>query len=304
MKVLITGGTGFVGQTLVDNLLGQGHEVTVLTRSSPREPPSSGSLRYVLGDPRIPGKWQQEAARQDTVINLAGSSIFCRWTRANRQAIRQSRVETTKNLVRGLCARKGEETVLISASGTGYYGFRQEDEVREEAAPGDDFLALLSQEWEAEARKAEHYGVRVVLCRLGVVLGKGGGAIRKMVPAFRAGMGSPLGNGLQWFSWIHEKDLAGIFLFLLGQKGVAGPVNCTAPHPVRNREMTKTLAQVLRRPTFLPPVPARLLRLTLGEFAQVLLEGQCAVPARLLELGFTFRFPTLREALDDILRGR
>ena len=143
----------------------------------------------------------------------------------------------------------------------------------------------------------------MVVCRLGVVLGRSGGALKKMVPPFRAGVGSPLGKGDQWFSWIHETDLANIFLFLVGCKDASGPVNCTAPHPVRNRELTKTLGQALRRPTFLPSVPGPLLKLTLGEFAQVFLEGQCAVPAQLLGLGFEFRFPTLRQALEDLLPG-
>jgi uncharacterized protein (TIGR01777 family) len=301
MKVFITGGTGFVGKTVADTLLDQGHEVTVLTRSAGAVPPSSRRLVYEEGDPRVAGAWQEEVARHDSVINLAGASIFCRWTRANKAAIRESRVETTRNVVDALAPRSGKETVLISASGAGYYGFREEEGIGEDASPGHDFLAMLSQDWEAEATKAEQIGARVVLCRLGVVLGKQGGALKKMAPAFRAGLGSPFAGGDQWFSWIHERDLSSIFLFLLNRDDVAGPVNCTAPHPVRNREMTRTLGQVLRRPTFLPPVPGSLLKLTLGEFAQVFLEGQCVVPSKLLDLGFAFEFPTLNEALDDLL---
>jgi uncharacterized protein (TIGR01777 family) len=303
MRVFITGGTGFVGRTVAGTLLDQGHEVTVLTRSGPSGTPSSNRIAYVEGDPRVAGAWQEKVTHHDVVINLAGASIFCRWTRANKRVIRESRVETTKNVVDALTPRKGKETALISASGAGYYGFRQEEGLGEDASPGHDFLAMLSQDWEAEALKAEQLGVRVVLCRLGVVLGKEGGALKKMVPAFRAGLGSPLAKGEQWFSWIHEKDLAGIFLFLLNREDVAGPLNCTAPHPIRNREMTKRLGQALRRPTFLPPVPGTLLKLALGEFAQVLSEGQCVVPARLLNLGFTFGFPTLDQALEELLTG-
>jgi uncharacterized protein (TIGR01777 family) len=301
MKVFITGGTGFVGNALVETLLGRGYEVTILTRSAPRGQPTSKRIAYVEGDPRQAGKWQESVAEHDGVINLAGASIFCRWTRANKRAIRESRVETTRNLVEGLSGRKGRETVLISASGTGYYGFREEEGLKEDASAGHDFLALLSQEWEAEAEKAAEHGVRVALCRLGVVLGRNGGALKKMAPAFRAGLGSPLGKGNQWFSWIHEKDLANIFLFLLSRKDASGPVNSTAPRPVRNRELTKGLGQALRRPTFLPSVPGPLLKIGLGEFAQVFLEGQCAIPARLLDLGFDFRFPTLADALNDLL---
>ena len=301
MRVFITGGTGFVGKTIVGSLLDQGHEVTVLTRSAAATPRSKGPLVYREGDTRIAGAWQEEVAHHEAVVNLAGGSIFCRWTRANKKAIRESRIETTKNLVDALAARRGKETVLISASGAGYYGFRGDEGLGEDASPGHDFLAMLSQDWEAEAAKAGQSGARVVLCRLGVVLGKEGGALKKMVPAFRAGLGSPLAKGEQWFSWIHEKDLAGILLFLLNREDVAGPVNCTAPHPIRNREMTKTLGRALRRPTFLPSVPGPLLKLALGEFAQVFSEGQCVVPARLLDLGFTFRFPTLPVALADLL---
>lgn len=304
MKVFVTGGTGFVGKTLVRPLLDQGHEVTVLTRSPRSRHPCSSGPTYVEGDPRVAGEWQERVADHEAAVNLAGASIFCRWTRANKRSIRESRIDTTRNLVQALSTRKGKETVLISASGTGYYGFREQEGISEDASPGDDFLAALSQEWEAEAQKAREHGARVVVCRLGVVLGRNGGALKKMVPAFRAGVGSPLGKGDQWFSWIHETDLANIFLFLLRCKEANGPVNCTAPHPVRNRELTKTLAQALRRPTFLPSVPGPLLKLTLGEFAQVFLEGQCAVPARLLALGFDFRFPTLRQALDDLLSKR
>jgi uncharacterized protein (TIGR01777 family) len=301
MRTFLTGGTGFVGKTVASILLDQGHEVTVLTRSAPSGPPSSSALEYEVGDPRVAGAWQEKVAAHDAVINLAGASIFCRWTRANKRLIRESRVETTRNVVDALAARRGKETILISASGAGYYGFREEEGLGEDASPGNDFLAMLSQDWETEALRAEQIGVRVVLCRLGVVLGKEGGALKKMAPAFRAGLGSPLAKGEQWFSWIHEKDLAGILLFLLNREDVAGPVNCTAPQPIRNREMTKTLGQALRRPTFLPPVPGTLLKLALGEFAQVFSEGQCVVPARLLHLGFTFRFPTLAKALEDLL---
>ncbi|MGW8322427.1 MAG: TIGR01777 family oxidoreductase [Thermodesulfobacteriota bacterium] len=301
MKVFVTGGTGFVGNVVVNVLLGQDHEVTILTRSPPRGQPHANRVAYLEGDPRRPGRWQESLAEHEGVINLAGASIFCRWTRANKRAIRESRINTTRNLVEGLSGRKGRETVLISASGTGYYGFREEEGVREDASAGRDFLAVLSQEWEAEARRAAEYGARVSLCRLGVVLGRNGGALKKMAPAFRAGLGSPLGNGNQWFSWIHEKDLANIFLFLLSRKDASGPVNCTAPQPVRNRELTSALGRALRRPTFLPSLPGPLLKMALGEFAEVFLEGQCAVPARLLDLGFVFRFPTLADALNDLL---
>jgi uncharacterized protein (TIGR01777 family) len=303
MRVLITGGTGFVGRTVARALVDEGHEVTVLTRSAAKARHAANEVAYLEGDPRVKGKWMDAMANHDGVVNLAGASIFCRWTRANKRTIRESRIETTRNLVDALSQREGQKTVLISASGTGYYGSRSEESLGEETPPGNDFLATLSQDWEEEARRAEQHGVRVALCRLGVVFGKQGGALKKMAPAFRLGMGTPLGQGNQWFSWIHETDLAGIFLFLLRRWDVRGPVNCTAPHPVRNRDMTKALAEALRRPTFLPAVPGSVMKLALGEFAQVFLEGQCAVPAKLTDLGFVFRFPTLDQALEDLLTG-
>jgi len=301
MRIFITGGTGFVGSAVVGALLDRNHEVTILTRSAQRGQSRQSRVAYVEGDPRQPGKWQHSVAEHDGVINLAGASIFRRWTRANKRIIRESRIETTRNVVEGISGRNGKETVLISASGTGYYGFREEEGVGEGDPPGSDFLAALSQDWEAEAEQAAEYGARVMLCRLGVVLGRNGGALKKMAPAFRAGLGSPMGKGNQWFSWIHETDLVNIFLFLLDRKDASGPVNCTAPHPVRNRDFTKALGQALRRPTFLPSLPGPLLKMGLGEFAQVFLEGQCVVPSRLMDLGFDFQFPTLYEALNDLL---
>ncbi len=301
MKVFVTGGTGFVGTTVVGALIESGHEATVLTRSPPQDQPQGSRVAYLEGDPRRPGSWQDRVPEHEGVINLAGASIFRRWSPANKREIRASRIDTTRNLAEGLSGRKGRETVLVSASGTGYYGFRQEEGLGEDASAGRDFLAELSLEWEAEAGKAAAHGVRVAVCRLGVVLGRNGGALKSMAPAFRAGLGSPLGKGDQWFPWIHETDLARIFLFALTRPEASGPFNCTAPHPVRNREFTKALGRALRRPTFLPSVPGPVLKIALGEFAQVLLEGQCAIPSRLLELGFTFRYPALGQALEDLL---
>jgi hypothetical protein len=303
MKVFVTGGTGFVGTSLVLGMVAEGHQITVLTRSRKGEAKAPSVVDYVHGDPTIPGAWQERAGEHDVLINLAGNSIFRRWTPANKKAIRDSRIETTRNLVQAMARGKAEEKVFLSASGTGYYGFRGEEGIGEDAPPGRDFLAVLSQEWESEARKAAEHGARVVLCRLGVVLGRNGGALKAMLPAFRMGLGSPLGKADQWFSWVHETDLVRIFLFLMGRKDASGPVNCTAPQPVRNRDLTKSLGLALRRPTFLPPLPGPMLRIALGEFANVFLEGQCAVPKRLLSLGFSFRFPGLDGALEDLLQG-
>jgi len=234
------------------------------------------------------------------VVNLAGESIFRRWTPKQKERIRDSRIRTTRNVAEALCRGGGRGKTLLSASGTGFYGFRGDEPVGEDGEPGQDFLSLLAADWEREALAAGEQDVRVVPCRFGIVLGRKGGALEKMVPVFRMGLGSPLGTGKQWFPWIHERDLAEILVFLLERSDVTGPVNCTAPSPVTNREFTKALAEVLGRPSFLPPVPGFALRWVMGEFGDVLLQGQKALPVKLLNSGFSFRFPTIREALADL----
>jgi uncharacterized protein (TIGR01777 family) len=302
MKVFITGGTGFVGTHLTKQLTGQGHVVTLLTRSvKPGRSLPSGAA-YLEADPTRPGPWQEEAAVHDIIVNLAGASIFNRWTDAYKKSLYDSRIRTTRNVVAALSPRKGLETVLLNASAVGYYGFRQDEELDEESPPGDDFLAVLSRDWENEAEKAADSGVRVVRCRFGIVLGEKGGALEQMVPVFKRGLGAPLGGGRQWFSWIHQQDLSSILLFLIGQKGISGPVNCTSPFPVRNRELTKILGEVLNKPTFMPSVPGFMLRIIMGEFGNVLLKGQRVLPKKLLSLGYPFQFPHLKEALSNLLK--
>jgi hypothetical protein len=198
-------------------------------------------------------------------------------------------------------ARKGKEIQLFSTSAVGFYGFH-EDEVLDESSPsGEGFLVDLSKEWESAAAKTKDYGVHVTLMRFGIVLGRRGGALQQMITPFKWWMGSPLGSGNQWFSWIHEQDLVDIFLFLINKKPIPGAVNCTAPNPVTNRELTKTLGEVLGKPTFMPAVPGFVMSLALGEFGSVLLKGQRVVPKRLLDAGFRFSYPDLRSALQDLL---
>jgi len=301
MKVFITGGTGFVGTTLTQKLAQEGHEVTLLTRNIKSNPSAFKRVSYVEGDPTQKGPWQEKVADQDVVINLAGASIFRRWTDSTKKLIWESRIETTRNLVEALSARKGKETYLFSTSAVGYYGFH-EDDVHDESSPsGQGFLADLSKEWEAAAIRANEYGVQVILMRFGIVLGRRGGALQQMIPAFKWWMGSPLGSGNQWLSWIHEQDLVDSFLYLIEQKKISGAVNCTAPNPVTNRELTQTLSEVLGKPTFMPAVPGFVMSLILGEFGSVLLKGQRVVPKKLLDSGFRFSFPDLRSALRDLL---
>lgn len=302
MRIFMTGGTGFVGMTLARELTAKGHSVTVLMRKAESGislPPGAISLE---GDPTIRGAWQERVPEHEAFINLAGASIFTRWTDEAKRAIRESRILTTRHLVEAMAQRKGKETHLFSTSGAGYYGYHEDEELTEESPPGTDFLAMLSREWEAEALRAKEHGVRVVLCRFGIVMGRNGGMLGEVVPIFRRFLGAPLGSGNQWLSWIHEQDLARIFLFLLENRSLEGPVNCTAPGPVRNSEFTETLGEVLGVPTFLPPVPGFMLRLMKGEFGGVILKGQRVLPRKLLAAGFQFRYPTLKEALTQILR--
>ena len=300
MKILITGGTGFVGSHLTTRLTGQGHLVTLLTRAIKPGRPLPPGAAFLEGNPQEPGPWQKSVVDHQAFINLAGASIFSRWTEVSKKEMRDSRILTTRNLVSALADRKGLETVLLSTSAVGYYGFHEDEEITEDTPPGSDFLALMARDWEAEARKAELFGVRVVRCRFGIVLGGRGGALDQMIPLFNKGLGSPLGTGNQWFPWIHQQDLTRIFLFLLEQKEAAGPINCTSPTPVRNKELTRTLAEVLGKPAFLPAVPGFMLKLILGEFGNVLLKGQKVLPQKLVGLGFQFEFPELKEALQNL----
>ena len=304
MRVVVTGGTGFIGRPLCQKLVGLGHAVTVLTRDP-------GATRSVL-DPRISVTgWEgfrgptdglmAALGDGDVVINLAGAPIAAgRWNAQVKARLRQSREGTTSALVAALSTLRTRPVLLISASAIGYYGPRGDEPLTEESPSGAGFLASLCREWEAAARAAERLDVRVVLPRIGVVLGRHGGALAQMLPAFRMGLGGPVGSGAQWMSWIHLDDLIELLLFLLNE-AVGGPVNATAPHPVTNREFARTLGRTLGRPAW-ARVPAPVLRLLLGEMAEeLLLTGQRVLPHRAEALGFRFRYPTLPEALHAIL---
>jgi uncharacterized protein (TIGR01777 family) len=301
MKVFITGGTGFVGKALTERLLEEGYEVTVLTRKHTGKKLLDGGLSFIEGDPLERGEWQKSLNDYDVIINLAGFGIFRRWNKKNKRAILESRIFTTKNLVQGLTGNSNRETLIISTSAVGYYGYHGDEILAEEDLPGSDFLAKVSAEWEREAMEAGKSNARVVICRLGVVLGKEGGALRKMIPLYKYYMGSPIGSGRQYFSWIHMKDLVNIYAFLIKNRKISGPVNCTAPEPVRNGDLSKILGRVLKKPVFMPNVPGIVISLVLGEFGNTLLKGQRAVPKRLQEMGFEFKYPDISVALEDIL---
>ncbi len=299
MQVFLTGGTGFVGTFLSRELLSQGHDVTILTRQ--KAPPASAQdgIRLVTGDPKQEGPWMAEVVQHDWIINLAGASISLKWTEENKRMLYDSRVLTTRNLVAAL-AGGDRHQLFCSTSAPGYYGPRGEEELTEASPPGQDFLATLAKDWEAEALKAQDLGIRTVITRFGIVLGKEGGMLGQLVPLFKSFVGGPVGSGEQWLSWIHQMDLVRAYLFLPDHPDLAGPVNFTAPNPVRNRDFAKALGRALGRPAFLA-APAFMMRLMLGEFAEVVLTGQKILPKKLQDAGFKFLYPTIDQALQHLL---
>jgi hypothetical protein len=300
MKILITGGTGFVGTQLITRLIQDGHEVTVLTRSLKGAKGSSPGISYLEGDPTRKGPWQEAIQQHDAVINLAGASIFSKWTDEHKKAIRESRVSTAQNIVEGILSRPERPFTLFSTSAVGYYGFCGDEELTEESPHGDDFLARIALEWEGEALKAGDRGARVVITRFGIVMGEKGGALGQMIPLFKKYIGGPIGNGKQWFSWVHIKDLAEAFAFLLKHPEMSGPVNVCSPNPVRNKDLARALGKALHKPSFMP-APGFMIKLVLGEFGSVILEGQRVIPKRLLDSGFLFQYPNIEKALQDIV---
>ena len=300
MKILITGALGFVGSNLSDYLLDQGHMVIGVGRAAAQNRIRSDRYQYISADTTQPGNWQQALSEVDGVVNLAGTSIFTRWSAKEKKAIYNSRILTTRNLVEALPA--GGAVTLCSASGAGYYGNRGDDLLKEDEKPGADFLASVSVDWEAAALKASEQGLRVALMRFGVVLGKSGGALAKMIPAFKFFMGGPLGSGTQWFPWIHLADLMAAILFIFETPQIKGPLNFCAPHAITNRELAKAIGAVLGRPAVLP-VPAFMIRMVLGEFGNVLLYSQRCIPDKLLSNGFQFKYPDIKSAIQAAVDG-
>ncbi len=296
----MTGGTGFVGSQLTSRLIQDGNEVTILTRYPKGTEKGTAGISYLQGDPTQKGPWQEAIKNHDAIINLAGASIFSKWTKKHKKAIRESRVNTTRNIVEGIPSRPERPVTLFSTSAVGYYGFCGDEELTEASLPGNDFLARIAREWEEEALKAREKSARVVITRFGIVMGEKGGALSQMIPLFRKYIGGPIGSGKQWFSWIHIKDLAEAFAFLLKHPEISGPVNVCSPNPVRNKDLAKTLGKTLHKPSFMP-APGFVIKLVLGEFGSVILEGQRVIPKKLLENGFVFQYADIDKALQGIV---
>jgi uncharacterized protein (TIGR01777 family) len=301
MRVAVTGATGMIGSALVRTLAERDDDVTALSRDSGRASQKLGVPAETWADPEAERAPLDALRGRDGVVHLLGEVIAQRWSDEAKREIRDSRILSTRNLVVALDELPANERpqVLVSGSGAGWYGHRGDERLDESATePGDDFLAQLSADWEAEARAAEQLGIRVVLSRTGVVLSDSGGALEKMLPFFKAGIGGPVAGGRQYVPWVHRDDVVGAMMFALDNEAVRGPVNVTAPEPVTNKELSRTLGRVLRRPAF-APVPALAVKTLYGDMAQIVTTGQRAVPRRLTELGYAFRRPDLEPALRD-----
>ncbi len=311
LRVTATGATGLVGDAVLRALSEQGAQITVLSRDPARARATLDRRRYD-GQPIELARWDplgepapaSALSGRDAVVHLAGEPIAQRWSERAKRAIRDSRVQGTRQLVAGIAAAEPRPHALISGSAVGYYGNqRGEEPLDEGASPGDDFLARVCAAWEAEAQRAAELGVRVVQSRTGVVLDPAGGALAKMLPPFRLGVGGPVAGGRQYISWIHVDDLAGMLLAALRDESWSGPVNATAPQPVSNRDFSHALGAALRRPAILP-VPALALQLLYGEMAEIVTGGARVVPAKPLVLGYRFQHPDLPQALRSALGGR
>jgi len=300
VRVTVTGASGLIGSALVAELRERGDEITVLSRDPSRAREALSGVEALRWDPLGEPAPVKALIGADAVVHLAGENVAQRWTGQAKRAIRESRVTGTRNLLAGVEAAQSRPRALVGSSAIGYYGAHGEEPLDEDAPPGNDFLAETCVAWEAEAQQASALGMRVVLVRTGVVLDRDGGALAKMLPPFKLGVGGPVAGGAQYTSWIHREDLVGMICAALDDERWSGPVNATAPEPVSNREFSHALGHALHRPSLLP-VPGFALGLLYGEMAEIVTTGARVVPAKALVLGYDFRHPELDEALRSAL---
>jgi uncharacterized protein len=305
MKIILAGGTGLIGTAITKSLLEEGHTVVILSRQRiPEDKSRPSALRYARWDGMTSGPWSQHLGGADAVINLSGTSLgAARWTARQKEEILNSRVRPLSVLLEAMRAVAGRPGLLISASGTGYYGHVPEGELDESAPSGQDFLAGVCREWERSAEAAERIGVRVVRLRTAFVIDRRAEGFQRMLTPFRFFSGGWYGRGAQWFPWIHLVDVVRGYLHVLEHPSLTGPVNLVAPEVLRIREFMTMIGHAMGRPAWMP-VPAAVLRLVLGEMSDLLLTGQRAVPKKLIESGFVFLYPRATEALSQILHGR
>lgn len=300
-RILLSGSSGLVGSALVPSLKSAGARVTRLTR--PQSGPVSGDEEHIPWNPLQPIS-PDSVSGFDAIIHLAGESIVGRWTESKKARIRESRIPATKNLAQALAQAKNKPEVFLSASAIGYYGNRGDELLPEESSFGTGFTADLAREWEAASAAASEAGIRTVQMRIGIVMGTAGGALPKMLPAFKMGVGGRVGNGLQWMSWVDVRDVVGAVHHLLRSDLLHGPVNLVSPKPVTNAEFTRILGKVLSRPTIFP-MPAFAARLAFGQMAdELLLASQRVEPAKLISSGYPFRFGNLSASLQSLLEKK
>jgi uncharacterized protein (TIGR01777 family) len=306
-RVLIPGGSGLIGRALSAELVAHGYDVVVLSRKPERVGNLPDGVRVVRWDARTAKGWGHLADGARAIVNLTGASIAgegffpSRWTDEQRRVIRESRLNSSRAVVEAVARAEQRTRVVVQASGVGYYGFHGDEVLTEEAGPGDDWAArFTAEEWEPATARVEEMGVRRVIARTGIVLSAEEGALPRLLLPFRLFAGGPLGSGKQWYSWIHLRDEARTLRFLIENEEASGAFNLTAPNPVTNGELAKRIGRVMGRPSFIP-VPGFAMRLAFGEVAEVVLQGQRAVPQRLLDLGFEFDFPEAEAALQDLL---
>ncbi len=295
MKILIAGGSGFIGRALTQALLEQGHEVSIMSRNPQKLDNTLPSAVKTLG-------YEEEIENYQAVINLAGAGIADkRWTQAYKEVLVKSRLETSQKLKSKIESSTEKPEVFLQASAIGIYGSRGEEQLHEESSHGQGFLPQLCADWEASVQGLEKHGIRSLLLRIGIVLGNEGGALPVMLPPFKAFVGSHIGKGSQYMSWIHLHDLIQLILFALEQPDLRGPVNATAPEPVSNKVFSKAIAKALGRPCWPLGVPGFVLKLMVGEFANTLLGGQYVEPRKALAAKFTFSYPQVDQALEHLL---
>jgi uncharacterized protein (TIGR01777 family) len=303
MRIVIAGGSGFLGSALARHLAGRGHDVVILTRQARR---SDGRIRNVEWAPDgHPGPWAKEIDGAGAVVNLAGAGIADRrWTAKRKAELRSSRVYSTRSLVAAVRVAAAKPAVFVQGSAVGYYGTNPEPTFDESCPPGDDFFGQLAVAWEAEAHPLSAIGVRLVIVRTAPALDRHGGALKKMVPPFTFFVGGPLASGRQVMSWIHLDDWVALVTWAIDTPAASGVYNATSPAPVTNAEFSKALGRALHRPSWLP-VPGFVLRILVGELAPVaLINGQRVVPKRALEAGFKFKYPTIEEGMNAAIKSR
>jgi len=298
MRILISGSTGFIGTRLSRLLLQKGHSIIGLGRSDTHPLEERDNFTYLSADTSMSGDWQDAVSEVDTIINLAGINIFRYWTKKAKAQIYDSRILTTRNIVNAIPADKDQ--VLISTSAVGFYGDRGDEILNENSTQGCCFLSQVCADWENEAFKAEGKNKRVVALRIGPVFDKNEGPLPMMVLSFKFFAGGPLGSGKQWMSWVHIDDLISAAILCLENSDMEGPVNICTPNPVQNREFAKTVGKIMNRPSFFP-VPAFAIKLFMGEMGKAMTFSQKAMPEKLIQHGFKFKYPHIQEALEASL---